>query len=110
MKRIFHSIFLLFVLVLAGCMPIFDNPIEKEQPTDPPVNSNDDLEDDETQLEHNLFIHMIDVGQGDSILIELPTGEKVLIDGGKQSESHAVIQYLQSRKITAVDSYWYPSG
>lgn len=103
MKRIFHSIFLLFVLILAGCMPIFDNPIEKEQPTDPPVNSNDDLEDDETQLEHNLFIHMIDVGQGDSILIELPTGEKVLIDGGKQSESHAVIQYLQSRKITTVD-------
>ena len=32
--------------------------------------------------EENLTVHVLDVGQGDSILIESPTGRRVLIDGG----------------------------
>ncbi len=34
-----------------------------------------------TDQEH-LTVHVLDVGQGDSILIESPTGRRVLIDGG----------------------------
>ncbi len=32
--------------------------------------------------EEDLKVHVLDVGQGDSILIESPTGRRVLIDGG----------------------------
>ncbi len=32
--------------------------------------------------EKNLKVHVLDVGQGDSILIESPTGRRILIDGG----------------------------
>ena len=32
--------------------------------------------------EEQLTVHVLDVGQGDSILIESPTGRRVLIDGG----------------------------
>ena len=40
-----------------------------------------------------LRVTMLDVGQGDSILLQLPGGENVLIDGGSTSRQ-AVGQYV----------------
>jgi beta-lactamase superfamily II metal-dependent hydrolase len=40
-----------------------------------------------------LMVHFIDVGQGDSILIQAPGGELGLIDGGEADSG--VVQYLQ---------------
>jgi len=49
-----------------------------------------------------LKIAYLDVGQGDSILIILPSGETVLIDAGEQRNSRDIIQYIKdsSRKDT----------
>ncbi len=59
------------------------------------VDSDDDLDD--------LTIHMVDVGQGDSFIIELPDGANVLIDAGKSSESDQVLTYAQNLGITVFD-------
>ncbi len=50
-------------------------------------------------------IHFIDVGQGDCILIELPDGKTVLIDGGNDSSSakKSVLRYLNALKIERID-------
>ncbi|HYE12640.1 MAG TPA: hypothetical protein VEF53_20945, partial [Patescibacteria group bacterium] len=40
-------------------------------------------------------IHFIDVGQGDSIFIQLANGETVLIDGGNKADAAVIMNYLQ---------------
>lgn len=51
----------------------------------------------------NLKVHYIDVGQGDSIFIELPNNENVLIDGGPGANSNHLINYLKELNIDKID-------
>lgn len=51
----------------------------------------------------NLVVHFLDVGQADSILIQLPNGSTALIDGGNVSDSQLVIDYLKGLKIQKID-------
>ncbi len=48
-----------------------------------------------------LLVHFIDVGQGDSILIQAPDGSVSLIDGGEPGSG--ALQYLRSLGITHLD-------
>lgn len=49
-----------------------------------------------SNLEGDLLkVHYIDVGQGDSIFIELPNKESMLIDAGETDNSSKVIRYIQ---------------
>ena len=50
-----------------------------------------------------LSIHIIDVGQGDSILIKTPSDKKILIDGGNEDSEHIVKNYLRKEKIKTLD-------
>lgn len=49
----------------------------------------------------NLRVHFIDVGQGDSILIQTPTGATALIDGGY--DNGMALAYLQQQGISRID-------
>ncbi|MGM0604005.1 MAG: MBL fold metallo-hydrolase [Bacillota bacterium] len=53
----------------------------------------------------NLKIHFLDVGQGDSILIEEAEGQKILVDGGDRSDQIAagIINYLKDQNIKKLD-------
>ncbi len=55
-----------------------------------------------TVTEGTIEVHMIDVGQGDSILIMAPKGN-VLIDAGDESAEDALRTYLDSMKIEKID-------
>lgn len=48
-------------------------------------------------------VHFIDVGQGDSILIESPNGKMMLIDGGVKSAGNQVIAYLTELGVQKLD-------
>lgn len=52
-----------------------------------------------TAAEGDLLIHINDVGQGDNILIELPDGKKMVIDGGDRFNDikDDAIDYITSR-------------
>ena len=50
-----------------------------------------------------LRVNYIDVGQGDSIFIELPNKETMLIDAGEAYKSDSVINYLNNLGIKRID-------
>ena len=50
-----------------------------------------------------LRVNYIDVGQGDSIFIQLPNNETMLIDAGEAYKSDNVINYLNDLGITKID-------
>ncbi|MUV38683.1 ComE operon protein [Lentibacillus sp. JNUCC-1] len=50
-----------------------------------------------------LKVHFIDVGQGDSILIETPADKVILVDGGPPDAGPAVVDYLNKQQIDTID-------
>src|SRR5690625_3302589 len=48
-------------------------------------------------------VHFIDVGQGDSILIQTPTKKTILIDGGSPKAGKKVVAYLKELEINKLD-------
>ncbi len=54
----------------------------------------------QAQSGDTLELRFIDVGQGDSILITSPSGQNVLIDGGRKDDE--VLDYLQSIGVQSV--------
>lgn len=77
-------------------------PPEEEPPTqDPPEQP--DTPPDETPPDVDrgeLRVTFINVGQGDSVLIEAPTGQNVLYDGGR---GQAALEYLQAQSVETID-------
>ena len=51
----------------------------------------------------NMYVHFIDVGQGDSILVQSPNGKNMLIDGGDKSASDKVVSFLKSKGVSTID-------
>ena len=50
-----------------------------------------------------MLIHFIDVGQGDSILIQFPDGKNMVIDGGPRSAKNALLAYLDAQNVTEIE-------
>lgn len=46
---------------------------------------------------------MIDVGQGDSILVQTPTNKNILIDGGDEYSKNIINSYLRQKRIKTID-------
>jgi len=50
-----------------------------------------------------LKVSYIDVGQADSILIQIPNGKNVLIDAGNNGDSTTLVTYLKAQNVTKLD-------
>ncbi len=50
-----------------------------------------------------LIVHFLDVGQAESILVELPNHEVMLVDAGGNADGSAVVQYIKKLGITRID-------
>lgn len=57
----------------------------------------------DTASSNKLIVNYIDVGQGDSELICLPTGETILIDAGLKSGSDRLTAYLKELGVDRID-------
>lgn len=49
-------------------------------------------------------VHVIDVGQGESILVQTPSGN-VLIDAGENDQGAVVMDYLKSQGVSSIDYF-----
>ena len=72
-----------------------DNDKDNDQIIDKPQNN--------TSSSGRLLVSFIDVGQGDSILIETPNNKTILIDAGTSGYSTKIENYLKSRGISKID-------
>lgn len=50
-----------------------------------------------------MLVHFIDVGQGDSILIESPNGKTMLVDGGVKGAGQHIVSYLHELGVKKLD-------
>jgi len=59
---------------------------------------------DSSTFEGNVTVHFINVGQGDSILIQYSDGSNVLIDAGGNRGSEFLISYLHECSVQTIDA------
>lgn len=57
----------------------------------------------ELRDDSHFLVHFIDVGQGDSTLIETSDGKFVLIDAGTNDCEHKLLSYLDSRNVEYIE-------
>ena len=50
-----------------------------------------------------LAVNYLSVGQGDSVFIELPTGQTMLIDAGNPGDGAGIVQFIKSKGYTKID-------
>ena len=50
-----------------------------------------------------LYVHYINVGQGDSIYIKTPAGADILIDGGNNDKGDDVVTYLKKQHVDDIE-------
>lgn len=77
---------LVLIIIVTGCI----NPDLSEKPS--------------TTQTGDLTLHFINVGLGDSELIQFPSGKVMLIDAGEESKGWVVADYLRKQGITKLDA------
>jgi len=103
---------LYFTFVLAGLFAVLFG-------TQVSVNANPanqsyilDLQDNQVPLARSfdtpvlagdLVVHFLNVGQADSIFIQLPNGETMLIDGGNSRSSGSIMRYKRTLDVSVID-------
>lgn len=93
MKKFGKNPLLLFMLVISAVIFIYSSLLEE--------NPQEVVTPEET--EDLLRVHFIDVGQGDSILIQTPKGQNMLIDAGSNSKGELVKEYLEEQGVSKID-------
>lgn len=74
------------MLMLAGCTSYTET-------SKTPANAGDEMR-----------VHFIDVGQGDSIFIESPNGQTMLVDGGVKGAGQEIVAYLKEQGVQKLDA------
>ena len=59
--------------------------------------------DGQSITEDKMYVHFIDVGQGDSTLIKTPTGKFILVDAGTNSSEHELLSYLDNQNVEYIE-------
>ena len=83
--------------------PAVSTPAANPAVNDPSAAADPNAEALPPPTEGEIRVSFIDVGQGDSILIQSPGGHAVLIDGGEYSERNKLVAYLEKMNIQAFD-------
>lgn len=104
-KKIGALLFLPFVIAFIVLANICDKGILPgflQKPVDAANSATGGLLYQKSADSGGLSVHIIDVGQGDSILVRCE-GKNMLIDGGVPDETSTVENYLENQKVARLD-------
>jgi DNA internalization-related competence protein ComEC/Rec2 len=87
--RFFLPFFLFLLILFSGCIEEASSPSGQS-----PVPSG---------KSSYLKVHFIDVGQGDSILVQSPNNKNMLIDAGDNDSGNTVVSYLKEQGVEKID-------
>lgn len=100
-KNIKRNFFEILILLLAFL--IFNNQ-DKIKNLFNQNNNQDQNQNSYINTNNNLLkVHYLDVGQGDSIFIELPNNETMLIDAAESNQSENIINYIKNLNYQKID-------
>lgn len=91
----------LILVVIVSYLVFEDDSLIREYISGNSVVNNDNIYSD--NIDGDLKVNFIDVGQGDSIFIELPNDKGMLIDAGENSEADKVINYIKNTGYKKID-------
>lgn len=91
----------LILVVIASYIIFEDDSLIREYISGNSTTRNDSIYSND--IDGNLKVNFIDVGQGDSIFIELPNEEVMLIDAGEKSEADKVNNYIKNLGYEKID-------
>lgn len=91
MRKIVMTICICIVFLLSGCT------INQQ--------TNTTIETSQTPVgtSNKMKVHFLDVGQGDSILVQSPNGKNLLVDGSTKDAGKEVVAYLKSHDVEKLD-------
>ncbi|HWP21153.1 MAG TPA: MBL fold metallo-hydrolase [Candidatus Cryosericum sp.] len=58
----------------------------------------------EAETETGLLVTFLDVGQGDCVFLQSPSGKTLLVDGGPESASQTVLDFLDKKGVVGLDA------
>lgn len=91
MRKITFLVSLCISILLSGCT-LNQQPDKTIQASQVPVEPGDKMK-----------VHFINVGQGDSILVQSPNGKNLLVDGGTKDAGKDVVNYLRKHGVEKLD-------
>ena len=97
----FKKFIYLILVVIASYIIFEDDSLIREYISGNSTTRNDSIYSND--IDGNLKVNFIDVGQGDSIFIELPNEEVMLIDAGEKSEADKVNNYIKNLGYEKID-------
>ena len=102
MKRIFLTVLMLATLIFAGCGSQAKNDSPADKPETQAEVKDDTKVEASASVKGDLKISMLNVGQGDAILIQ--TGKQtILIDTSDTDERELLVGELEKFSVTNID-------
>ena len=103
-KLNFIGVFVIVLICILGIFPLSSN--EKEVSNDGGLEDTVKIEDSYSSYiieGAKIKVHYIDVGEGDSIFIELPNDMTMLIDAGESNVSSYIAEYIRDLGYLKID-------
>ncbi len=100
MKRILK---LCFPLLISLCLLLATSCTKYDNSSSGLISDNSQLGNTSDYSNDALKAHYLDVGQGDSIFLELPNKETMLIDSGTFENADKIIKYIKDLKYSKID-------
>lgn len=101
-KTIQAIMLVMFMFVMVGCSNSSAPTSSNTKDTKGKVEENKDKNNNEVKSESKLKVHYINVGQGDSILVQYED-KNMLIDAGPNAASDTVVNYLKRAGVKKLD-------